>query len=249
MNQIKAPYSLEQLKIMADAHRFEILNRLTEKPATLTQLGKMLQKSPGWIRHHIKTLEKAGLVEMLMGFHDREKYYRVMLPEPGFRELLDLAGGKPTSLTSDAGFYMKPIGVIRTPFKESAQMPIQSSRSDAWGEIEVFPEYEAGLESVDDLSHLILFYVFHQALESTGLMVTPFLDDQPHGVFATRFYRRPNPIGISVVRLVERNGPRLKIQSVDMLDGTPLLDIKPYVPEFDVWDVDRLGWYASRAHP
>lgn len=249
MDQLKAPYTLEQLKILADTHRFEILSRLTEKPATLTQLGQMLQKSPGWIRHHIKTLEKAGLVEMLTECHDREKYYRVTLLEPGFRELLELAGGKPISQGSDTGFYMKPIGVIRTPFKESAQMPIQSSRSDAWGEIDIFPGYEAGLESVDDLSHLILLYVFHRALDSAGLMVTPFLDDQPHGVFATRFYRRPNPIGISVVRLVERCGLCLKIQSVDMLDGTPLLDIKPYVPEFDVWDVDRLGWYASRAHP
>jgi tRNA (Thr-GGU) A37 N-methylase len=80
-------------------------------------------------------------------------------------------------------------------------------------------------------------------------MMKPFLDDQLHGVFATRFYRRPNPIGLSVVRLIQRDGLRLKIQSVDMLDGTPLLDIKPYVPEFDVYSVDKLGWYARRAHP
>ena len=144
---------------------------------------------------------------------------------------------------------MKPIGVIHTPFTDISQVPIQSSRSTALGEIELFPEYQAGLESIDELSHLILIYVFHAALNSSELMVKPFLDDQLHGVFATRFYRRPNPIGLSVVRLIQRNGLRLKIQAVDMLDGTPLLDIKPYVPEFDVYSVDKLGWYARRAHP
>ena len=145
-------------------------------------------------------------------------------------------------------FCLKPIGVIHTPFKEIAGMPIQSSRSTVFGEIEVFPEYEAGLESVDGFSHLILIYVFHEALNSSGLMVKPFLDDKAHGIFATRFYSRPNPIGISIVQLHQRTGPLLKIQSVDMLDGTPLLDIKPYVPEFDVRIVDNLGWYATRAH-
>ena len=146
-------------------------------------------------------------------------------------------------------FCLKSIGVIHTPFTEISQAPIQSSRSTAYGEIELFPEYAAGLDSIDELSHLILIYVFHGALNSTELMVKPFLDDENHGVFATRFYRRPNPIGFSVVRLIQRNGLLLKIQSVDMLDGTPLLDIKPYVPEFDVHVVDKLGWYARRAHP
>jgi tRNA-Thr(GGU) m(6)t(6)A37 methyltransferase TsaA len=143
---------------------------------------------------------------------------------------------------------MKPIGVIRTPFKEKTGTPIQASRSSFPGEIEVFPEYEAGLESIEGLSHLILIYVFHEALNSNDLMVKPFLDDKKHGIFATRFFRRPNPIGISIVQLVERTGSILKIHGVDMLDSTPLLDIKPYVPEFDVRVVDKLGWYATRAH-
>jgi tRNA-Thr(GGU) m(6)t(6)A37 methyltransferase TsaA len=145
-------------------------------------------------------------------------------------------------------FSKEPIGVIHTPYKELSCMPIQASRSTTIGEIEVFPEYEAGLESVDDLSHLILIYVFHAALNSAELMVKPFLDDKAHGIFATRFYRRPNPIGISIVRLIQRIGPLLKIQSVDMLDGTPLLNIKPYVPEFDIRTDDKLGWYATRSH-
>ena len=146
-------------------------------------------------------------------------------------------------------FCMKPIGVIHTPFTDISQVPIQSARSTALGEIEMFPEYAAGLDSIDELSHLILIYVFHAALNSSELIVKPFLDDRLHGVFATRFYRRPNSIGLSVVRLIQRDGLRLKIQSVDMLDGTPLLDIKPYVPEFDVHTVDKLGWYARRAYP
>jgi tRNA (adenine37-N6)-methyltransferase len=146
-------------------------------------------------------------------------------------------------------FCMKPIGVIHTPFKEMAGMPIQSARSTALGEIELFPEYEAGLESIDGLSHLILIYVFHAALDGGDLMVKPFLDDKAHGVFATRFYSRPNPVGISIVQLIQRTGLLLKVQCVDMLDGTPLLDIKPYIPEFDVRTVDKLGWYAKRAHP
>ena len=145
-------------------------------------------------------------------------------------------------------FCMKPIGVIRTPFKEKTGTPIQASRSSFPGEIEVFLEYEAGLESIEGLSHLILIYVFHEALNSNDLMVKPFLDDKKHGIFATRFFSRPNPIGISIVQLIERTGSILKIQGVDMLDGTPLLDIKPYVPEFDVRVVDKLGWYATRAH-
>lgn len=142
---------------------------------------------------------------------------------------------------------MKPIGVIHTPFTEKSETPIQSSRSTTYGEIEVFSEFEAGLDSIDGFSHLILIYVFHAALICTNLMVKPFLDDERHGIFATRFYCRPNPIGFSIVRLIKRTGLLLQIQSVDMLDGTPLLDIKPYVPEFDVRTVDKLGWYATRA--
>lgn len=145
-------------------------------------------------------------------------------------------------------FSMKQIGVIHTPFKEKSETPIQFSRSTALGEVEVFPEYEEGLESIDELSHLILIYVFHEALGNHELLVKPFLDDQLHGVFATRFYRRPNPIGFSVVRLVQRTKTRLQVEWVDMLDGTPLLDIKPYIPDFDVHTVDKLGWYAKRTY-
>ena len=145
-------------------------------------------------------------------------------------------------------FRIKPIGVIHTPFIQISATPIQPSRSNAEGVIELFPEYEAGLEGVEDLSHLILIYAFHAAKASADLKVKPFLDNEPHGIFATRFYQRPNRIGISVVELTQRTEAILKILHVDMLDGTPLLDIKPYVPEFDIHRVEKMGWYEKRTH-
>lgn len=144
---------------------------------------------------------------------------------------------------------MHSIGVIHTPFKESAETPIQSSRSSAKGEIEVFSDFIEGLDGVEDFSHLILLYVWHLAPKAEELKVKPFLDDHKYGVFATRYPCRPNPIGISVVQLLEREGNRLKIQGVDMLNETPLLDIKPYVPEFDIHPAERIGWYSRRANP
>jgi len=101
---------------------------------------------------------------------------------------------------------------------------------------------------LEGFSTIILVYVFHQ---STGysLHVRPFLDDTERGLFSTRHPSRPNPIGLSVVRLLSRVGATLNVEGVDMLDGTPLLDLKPYVPEFDVQDAPRTGWYAARAKP
>jgi tRNA-Thr(GGU) m(6)t(6)A37 methyltransferase TsaA len=143
-------------------------------------------------------------------------------------------------------FLMRPIGVIRTPFTDTAQTPIQPARSQATGCVEVNPEYAEGLRDLEGFSHLILLYIFHL---STGyaLHVKPFLDDQFRGLFATRYPARPNPIGLSVVRLLVRRGNQLDIEGVDMLDGTPLLDIKPYVPEFDVRTETRTGWYENRS--
>jgi tRNA-Thr(GGU) m(6)t(6)A37 methyltransferase TsaA len=141
------------------------------------------------------------------------------------------------------------IGLIHTPFKEIESAPIQSARSEAAGIVEVFPEYIEGLDGVEEFSHLILVYVFHRAPDQVPLRVKPFLDDRQHGLFATRYPNRPNPIGLSVVRLVNRSQNRLEILGVDMLDGTPLLDIKPYVPDFDIHTISKIGWYANRAHP
>lgn len=141
---------------------------------------------------------------------------------------------------------MHPIGVIHSPFIEKAVTPIQPTRSQAVGQVEVFPEFVEGLDGLEGFSHIILLYVFHQ---STGysLRVQPFLDDQSHGLFATRHPCRPNPIGLSVVRLLDVRVHVLEILGVDVLDGTPLLDIKPYVSDFDVRTEVKTGWYASRS--
>ena len=141
---------------------------------------------------------------------------------------------------------MRAIGVIHSEFTDAAQMPIQASRSQAAGLVEILPEFAAGLKDLEGFSHIFLIYVWHQAA-GFDLQVKPFLDDQTHGIFATRYPARPNQIGISVVRLLGCQGNSLRIEGVDMLDGTPLLDIKPYVPEFDIRTQTRSGWYETRS--
>jgi tRNA-Thr(GGU) m(6)t(6)A37 methyltransferase TsaA len=143
-------------------------------------------------------------------------------------------------------FIMRPIGTIYSPFTDPSQTPIQSSRSQAIGQVSVFPEYAEGLTDLEGFSHIYLLYAFHCS-SGYGLKVRPFLDDADHGLFATRHPCRPNPIGLSVVRLMLVNKNILFIEGVDMLDGTPLLDIKPYIPEFDIRSEVRLGWYETRS--
>ena len=141
---------------------------------------------------------------------------------------------------------MHPIGIIHTPFVDPHGTPIQSARSLAIGRINIEPDFADGLLDLEGFSHIHLLYAFRR---STGfvLQVRPFLDDREHGVFATRYPSRPNPIGISLVRLLRRQLNVLTVEGVDMLDGTPLLDIKPYVPEFDVRTNVRAGWYETRS--
>jgi tRNA-Thr(GGU) m(6)t(6)A37 methyltransferase TsaA len=134
------------------------------------------------------------------------------------------------------------IGVIRSPFREIGGMPIQpSGASSAQGRVEVHPNYAAGLSDLDGFSHIILLYHFHRVRDS-ALTVTPFMDSQPRGIFSTRAPKRPNPIGISVVKLLRVEETVLHIENVDILDGTPLLDIKPYVPQFDQYPAESTGW-------
>ena len=141
----------------------------------------------------------------------------------------------------------KPIGIIRSPFKHTNGMPIQptGARGIA-GAVEVEPKYADGLEDIEGFSHIILIYHLHLS-EGYSLRVKPFLDDHQHGVFSTRAPRRPNPIGMSIVRLIKVEGCTLHIEDVDIVDGTPLLDIKPYVPEFDVREVEKTGWLFGKA--
>ena len=125
-------------------------------------------------------------------------------------------------------------------------MPIQAtSAKGVKGKIVLKPEYVEGLRDIEGFSHIILIYHFHLS-DGFSLQVKPFMDDNLHGVFATRAPRRPNPIGLSVVRLTKVEGRTLYIEDVDIVDGTPLLDIKPFVPKFDVVEVERIGWLSKR---
>ncbi len=144
------------------------------------------------------------------------------------------------------GLTCFPIGVIRSLFKDIKGMPIQPGGAEgAPGRVEPNSELAGGLKDLQGFSHIMLIYHFHLS-GGFSLEVKPFLDDRPHGVFATRAPRRPNPIGISVVRLLEVEGHILHIEDVDVVDGTPLLDIKPYVPEFDVRRAERIGWLSGK---
>lgn len=136
----------------------------------------------------------------------------------------------------------RSIGVIRTPFEDPAGMPVQPCGAQGIrGTVEVFREFREGLKDLDGFSHITLVYHLHRVNEHR-LIVTPFMDSEERGVFATRAPTRPNPIGISTVRLLSVRANVLEIEGVDMLNGTPLLDIKPYVPEFDDEPHVRIGW-------
>jgi tRNA-Thr(GGU) m(6)t(6)A37 methyltransferase TsaA len=139
----------------------------------------------------------------------------------------------------------QPIGVIRSPFKTLDGMPIQPAGArGVKGRVELDPEFAAGLKDLDGFSHVVLIYHLHKS-KGYRLEVTPYLDTEQRGLFATRAPRRPNPIGISVVRLTGVKGNVLEVDGVDALDKTPLLDIKPHVPEFDKPVQVRTGWLAK----
>lgn len=136
----------------------------------------------------------------------------------------------------------KPIGIVHSPFSALDGMPIQpAGATGIRGTVEVFPEYQDGLKDLEGFSHIIVLYHFHRSTDFE-LQVVPFLDSELRGVFATRAPKRPNPIGLSVVKLQKIRGNILHIENVDILDGTPLLDVKPYVPEFDEQTSVRTGW-------
>ncbi|MCD6246414.1 tRNA (N6-threonylcarbamoyladenosine(37)-N6)-methyltransferase TrmO [candidate division WOR-3 bacterium] len=138
----------------------------------------------------------------------------------------------------------KPIGVIHSPFKKIEGTPIQplaENAKDIKGKVEVFKEYEDGLKDIEGFSHIILIYHFNR-VKKGKLIVKPYMDEENHGVFATRAPGRPNPIGISIVKLIKVEKNILIVENFDILDGTPLLDIKNYVPEFDNRNVKKVGW-------
>ncbi len=142
-------------------------------------------------------------------------------------------------------YTLKPIGVIHSSFKNKKEVPIQPRFSKEKGEVELFEEYSEGLKDIEGFSHIILVYIFHKT-KDYSLLVKPYLDDKAKGVFATRFPNRPNQIGISVVRLVEKKKNILVVEGIDVVDGTPLLDIKPYVPPFDKTEEVKIGWLEEK---
>jgi len=142
-------------------------------------------------------------------------------------------------------FY--PIGIIKTPFRSTEGMPIQpSGATEVEGTIEIYQDFVEGLKDLDGFSHVILLYHLHES-KGFQLMVTPFMDDKQRGVFATRAPKRANPIGLSVVKLVKIENNILHIENIDVLHDTPLLDIKPFIPDVDSPNVTGLGWLQGKS--
>ena len=142
---------------------------------------------------------------------------------------------------------LKQIGVIHTPYKTLGECPCQACKSEQIAEIDVFKEYEGGLKDIEGFSHLIILFWMHKSKGYSLLVRTPW-DTEPHGLFTTRSPHRPNPIGISIVRLIERKGNILRVTGIDAIDGTPLVDIKSYVPEFDEKEKRevKIGWFEGK---
>ena len=141
-----------------------------------------------------------------------------------------------------------PIGIIHSPYKKPEGVPIQPVFTDEiTAEIEIYPEFQQGLQDLDGFSHIILLYFFHKS-QDYRLLCRPFLDNKERGLFSTRAPKRPNSIGLSIVELLKIEKNRITIGSPDMIDGTPLLDIKPYIDVFDVKKKVKNGWYDTAAN-
>ena len=141
---------------------------------------------------------------------------------------------------------MDAIGTIRTPYKTKQDCPIQPLyTSGALGRVEVLEQYAEGLKDIETFSHIYLLYLFDRA-DAISLVRSTFLDDTPHGIFASRHPCRPNGIGMSIVKLIRRDGSALIVEGADMLDETPLLDIKPYIPKYDAIPSASEGWTANK---
>ena len=140
----------------------------------------------------------------------------------------------------------KPVGIIHTPFKTLKGIPIQSFMSDEKGQIEIFPEYQLGLKDLSGFSHIYCLYYFDMVKQPVPLQSKPFLDNEVKGVFAIRTPFRPNPIGISILQILEISENIIKVNQVDILDGTPILDLKPYVAQFDNINTTKIGWLNGK---
>lgn len=230
--------ALKIFKALADETRLKIVESLLNGEKCVCEIVLHIKRAQSTVSIQLAKLESLGIVESRR--EGKSVYYNIANPK--IREILNIVEGKKDMVSYD------PIGIIHTPFKKPKGAPIQSSSAKGIeGIVEVFTEYVGGLKDLEGFSHIILIYHFH--LSKKGLLqVKPYMDDQTHGVFATRAPSRPNPIGISVVRLVRIDKNIIHIKDVDIVNGTPLLDIKPYVPEFDVRKVERIGWLQDKIH-
>jgi formylmethanofuran dehydrogenase subunit E len=140
---------------------------------------------------------------------------------------------------------LKPIGIIHSPYKDRGGAPHQGYKSEEISQIEIFKEFEEGLQDIEGFSHIIVIYWFHKSQGYHLLVKTPW-DDIPHGLFTTRSPNRPCPLGLTVVELVAREKNILKVKGLDAIDGTPLLDIKPYIPEVDQRSPVKAGWLEGK---
>ena len=141
---------------------------------------------------------------------------------------------------------LEPIGIIHSPYQKKEDIPIQGVfKPEGGGTIEVYEKYAEGLTDVEGFSHLLIIYYFHKS-KGYSLLGKPYLEDKLHGIFAIRSPHRPNHLGVSVVKLIERKGNLLKIGEIDVFDKTPLLDIKPYVPKFDERKDVKIGWLEGK---
>lgn len=147
--------------------------------------------------------------------------------------------------THNVKIELKPIGIIHSPYKTRAEAPYQGHSSESISEIELYDEYVEGAKDIDGFSHLLVTYYFHQSKDYSLIVRTPH-DKTPRGVFATRSPNRPNPIAICVVKLISREGNLLKVKGLDAIDGTPLLDIKPYFAAIDFVQNATMGWAEGR---
>ena len=140
---------------------------------------------------------------------------------------------------------LKPIGIIRSPYKDKDQVPNQGYRSKKISRIELFKEFEEGLQDIEGFSHIVVIYWFHRSRGYHLSVKTPW-DDIPHGLFATRSPHRPCPLGLTVAQLVAREGNVLKVKGLDAIDGTPVLDIKPYISSIDEQSAVKSGWLEGK---
>jgi tRNA-Thr(GGU) m(6)t(6)A37 methyltransferase TsaA len=140
---------------------------------------------------------------------------------------------------------LKPIGIIHSPYRDQGKTPCQAYGSQQISQIEVFDEFEQGLQDIEGFSHIIVIYWFHKS-RGYRLLVRAPCDDIPHGLFSTRSPHRPCPLGLTVVKLVGREKSILKVKGLDAINGTPLLDIKPYIPRVDQRSVVKLGWLEGK---